>query len=135
MLVFVVPGLKHKAAIDGCHHYLGHQDRDCTLSLLRERFWWPGMAQRMMINVHNCKKCRIFEAKPQISLMESIICTELLNLVHIDYMSMEVTMGSCEECIGCRRPLYVLHSRICHEQPHGTHHGVRAVWVSTMTHV
>ena len=39
VLVFVVPGLKRQAAIDGCHRYLGHQGRDCMLSLLRERFW------------------------------------------------------------------------------------------------
>ena len=38
VLVFVVPGLKQQAVIDGCHCYLGHQGRDCTLSLLRERF-------------------------------------------------------------------------------------------------
>ena len=67
VLVFVVPGLKRQAAIDGCHRYLGHQGRDRTLSLLRERFWWLGMAQRMMLSFCNCEKCRIFEAKPQIS--------------------------------------------------------------------
>ena len=66
ILVFLVPGLKRQAAIDGCHHYLGHQGRDHTLSLLRERFWWPGMAQRMMLSICNCEKCCIFEAKPQI---------------------------------------------------------------------
>ena len=93
VLVFVVPGLKQQAAIDGCHHYLGHQGRDRMLSLLIERFWWPDMAQRMMLSIRNCKKCRIFEAKPQISPMEPILCTEPLDLVHIDYVSMEVTMG------------------------------------------
>ena len=36
VLVFVVPGLKWQAVIDGCHHYLGHQGRDRTLSLLRK---------------------------------------------------------------------------------------------------
>ena len=41
ILVFVVPGLKRQAAIDGCHRYLGYQGRDRTLSLLKERFWWP----------------------------------------------------------------------------------------------
>ena len=51
VLVFVVLGLKRQAAIDGCHHYLGHQGRDRMLSLLKERFWWPGMAQRMMMSV------------------------------------------------------------------------------------
>ena len=62
-----------------------------------ERFWWPGMAQRMMLSVHNCEKCRIFEAKPQIPPMESILCTKLLDLVHIDYVSMEVTVGIKEK--------------------------------------
>ena len=97
VLVFVVPGLKHQAAIDGCHRYLGHQGRDRTLSLLKERFWWPGMAQRMMMSVHNCPKCHIFEAKPQIPPMEPILCTEPLDLVHIDYVSMEVMVGVTEK--------------------------------------
>ena len=60
VLVFVVPGLKRQTAITGCHQYLGHQGRDHTLSLLRERFWWPGMAQRMMMSIHNFEKCHIF---------------------------------------------------------------------------
>ena len=97
VLVFVVPGLKCQAAIDGCHHYLGHQGRDRTLSLLKERFWWPGMAQRMMMSVRNCLKCHIFEAKPQIHPMEPILCTEPLDLVHIDYVSMEVMVGMTEK--------------------------------------
>ena len=55
------------------------------------------MAQRMMMSVRNCPKCRIFEAKPQIPLLEPILCTEPLDLVHIDYMSMEVTVGIKEK--------------------------------------
>ena len=97
VLVFVVLGLKRQAVIDGCHHYLEHQGRDRMLSLLKERFWWPGMAQRMMMSVHNCSKCRIFEAKPQIPLMEPILCTEALDLVHIDCVSMEVMVGVTEK--------------------------------------
>ena len=42
VLVFVVPGLKHQAVINGCHRYLGHQGRDRTLSLLKERFLGAG---------------------------------------------------------------------------------------------
>ena len=97
VLVFVVPGLKRQVVIDGCHHYLGHQGRDCTLSLLKERFWWLGMAQRMMMSIRNCPKCRIFKAKPHIPPMEPILCTEPLDLVHIDYVSMEVTVGVTEK--------------------------------------
>ena len=97
ILVFVLPGLKRQAAIDGCHHYLGHQGRDRMLSLPREIFWWLGMAQRMMLSICNCEKCRIFEAKSQIPPMEPILCTEPLDLVHIDYVSMEVTVGTKEK--------------------------------------
>ena len=74
-----------------------HQGRDHTLSLLRERFWWLGMAQMMMMNIHNCEKCCIFKAKPQIPPMEPTICTEPLHLVHTDYVSMEVTVGIKEK--------------------------------------
>ena len=97
VLVFVVPGLKRQIAIDGCHCYLGHQGRDRMLSLLKERFWWPGMAQRMMMSIRNCPKCCIFKAKPQIPPMEPILCTEPLDLVHIDYVSMEVMVGVTEK--------------------------------------
>ena len=43
-LVFVVLAGKRQAAIDGCHHSARHQGRDRMLSLLKERFWWPGMS-------------------------------------------------------------------------------------------
>ena len=55
------------------------------------------MAQRMMMSVCNCPKCRIFEAKPQIPLLEPILCTEPLDLVHIDYVFMEVMVGIKEK--------------------------------------
>ena len=97
VLVFVVPGLKQHVAIDGCHRDLGHQGRDCILSLLRERFWWPGMAQRMMMSVHNCENCCIFKAKSQIPPMEPILCTEPFDLVCINYVSMKVTVGMKEK--------------------------------------
>ena len=97
VLVFVVLGLKCQVAIDGCHHYLGHQGRDRALSLLKERFCWPGMAQRMMMSVSNCPKCGTFEAKTQIPPLEPILFTEPLDLVHIDYVSMEVTAGVTEK--------------------------------------
>ena len=49
------------------------------------------------MSVRNCPKCHIFEAKPQITLMEPIVCTEPLDLIHIDYISMEVTVGMKEK--------------------------------------
>ena len=130
ILAFVVPGLKRQVAIDGYHRHLGRQGRDCTLSLPRERFWWPDMAQRMMMSVCNCQKCRIFEAKPQIPPLEPIFCTEPLDLVHIDYVSMEVTVGIKEKPV-VKNVLVVEDHLTCYTQAYVTYnHTTR-----TMVHI
>ena len=97
MSVFVVPERKHQAAIDGCHQCAGHQGQDRTLSLMKEQFWWPGMAWVLVLAVSNCGHCKQFEAKPHISSMQPIICTEPIELVHIDYVGMEVTVATQEK--------------------------------------
>ena len=95
--VFVVLERKCQAAIDGCHWCAGHQDRDQTLSLMKERFWWPGMARALVLAISNCGHCKQFKAKPQIPGMQPIICTELMELVHIDYVGTEVTVATQEK--------------------------------------
>ena len=49
------------------------------------------------MSVQSCPKCQIFEAKPQIPPLEPILCMEPLDLVHINYVSMEVTVGITEK--------------------------------------
>ena len=142
VLVFMVPGLKCQAAIDRCHHYLGHQGRDHTLNLLRERFWWPGMAQRMIMSVCNCDKCCIFEAKPQIPPMEPIICSEPLDLVHIDFVSMEVMVGIKEKPVMKNILVIEDHFTRYTKKPLGMHYSacfvqwvLLSVWIPTLSNV
>ena len=47
LLLLVVPRMHKVAALKGCHWDTGHQGCDCTLSLLQEHFWWPGMTSQM----------------------------------------------------------------------------------------
>ena len=86
--------LHRQAAIDGCHHSAGHQGRDCTLSLMKEKFWWLGMSQALLRAIANCGRCIQYEAKGQLPPMQPIICTEPMELVHIDYVGMEVTVAT-----------------------------------------
>ena len=74
LLVFVVPARKRLAAIDGCHRCAGHQGRDRTLSLMKERFWWPGMSKTLLMVTSNCGHCKQFEAKGDLPGMQPIIC-------------------------------------------------------------
>ena len=93
-LVFVIPTADQQAAIDGCHHSAGYQGCDHTLSLMKERFWWPGMSQALLKAIANCGRCIQYEAKGQLLPMQPIICTEPMELVHIDYVGMEVTVAT-----------------------------------------
>ena len=92
--VFVVPTKDRQAAIDGYHCSAGHQGQDCMLSLMKEHFWWPGMSQALLKAVENCGRCIQYEAKGQLLPMQPIICTEPMELVHIDYVGMEVTIAT-----------------------------------------
>ena len=92
--VFVVPTADQQAAIDGCHCSVGHQGCDCTLSLMKEQFWWLVMSQALLKAVANCGRCIQYKAKGQLPPMQPIICTKPMELVHIDYIGMEVTIAT-----------------------------------------
>ena len=89
-MLFVVPAVRRMLAMNACHRESGHQGRDCTLSLLRERFWWPLMEKQATAHVHRCSKCTIFKRKEKKPCMVSIVATEPLDLVHIDFVKMEL---------------------------------------------
>ena len=100
IFAFVVLAKKRQAAIDRCHHDAGHQGRDRTLSLMKERFWWPGMAVQVMMTVKGCLRCKQFAAPPAIADLVTIESTEPLDLVHIDIVNMETTMATRKDTGG-----------------------------------
>ena len=57
LLLFMVPKVHWTAALNGCHQDTEHQGHDCTLSLLQECFWWPGMAKHMRQVIRACTHC------------------------------------------------------------------------------
>ena len=52
------------------------------------------MSQALLRAVANCGRCIQYKAKGQLPPMQPIICTELMELVHIDYVGMEVTVAT-----------------------------------------
>ena len=94
VLVFISLTVDWQAAIDSCHCSAGHQGHDHTLSLMKEQFWWPGMSQALLRAVANCGRCIQYKAKGQLPPMQPIICTEPMELVHIDYVGMEVVVAT-----------------------------------------
>ena len=97
--VFMVPVNWRLVAIDMCHRGARHQGQDQSLSLMKEWFWWPGMANTLFLVIQNCGLCKQFEVKCQIPEMEPILCTQPMKLVHIDYVGMEVTVAAQEKLV------------------------------------
>ena len=92
LLLFVVPKAHHVAALNGSHRDAGHQCCNCTLSLLRECFWWPGMINQMQKSIKNCMCCPQHEGNlPKVPL-HPIVATAPLDLLHVDFTSIEMTM-------------------------------------------
>ena len=89
------------------------------------------MAKRMMMSVCNCPKCRIFKAKPQIPPLEPILCTEPLDLVHIDYVSMEVTVGIKEKPV-VKNVLVIEDHLTCYTQAYVTNNHTACTMVRVL---
>ena len=71
---------------------MGHQGDDCTLSLLQECFWWPGMAKQMRQAIRDCTHCLQYESGIPKAPLFPIVATAPLDLLHVDFTSIEITL-------------------------------------------
>ena len=92
LLLFVVPRAHRIATLNGCHWDMGHQGRDCTLSLLQEHFWWPGMVNQMRQVIKTCRHYLQYEGTTPKAPLCPIVATTPLDHIHVDFTSIETTM-------------------------------------------
>ena len=55
------------------------------------------MRTALFLVLRNCGRCKQFEAKGELPGMEPIMCTQPMELVHVDYVGMEVTVSLKEK--------------------------------------
>ena len=65
---------------------------NCTLSLLWEHFWWPGMTNQMQQCIMSCAHCLQHEGNLSKVPLHPIVATAPLDLLHVDFTSIEMTM-------------------------------------------
>ena len=95
----VVPKHFRERALFVCHDDVGHQGILRTLSLLRERFYWPGMQEEATQYVMHCSRCLRRKTPPQVAPLQPILVTQPLELVHMDYLSLEPSKGNIENVL------------------------------------
>ena len=86
-------------ALKGCHDALGHLGIERTLDLLRDQFYWPRMAEDMTRHIQQCKRCSCFKASPDRQPRENVNATYPMELVHMDYLTIEATEGGKDDHI------------------------------------
>ena len=92
LLLFVVPKAHWVTALNRCHRDAGHQGIDSTLSLLREGFQWPGMISQIQQSIKNCICCLQHEGNLSKAPLHLIVVNVPLDLLHVDFTSIEMTM-------------------------------------------
>ena len=93
LLLFMVLKMHWTATLNGCHQDAGHQGHDCTLSLLQECFWWPGMAKQIRQVIKACSKCCIqYEGGTLKAPLCPIVATAPLDLLHVDFTSIKTML-------------------------------------------
>ena len=92
VLAFVGPVDQCRMALNGVHWDAGHQGQQRTLAVAQERFWWPMMAEDCHAIVRGCPHCQAFEGEVPKAPLCPIRVYAPLELVHLDYTSIESTM-------------------------------------------
>lgn len=88
---YVLPCSLKDRALSGIHDMAGHQGQDRTLSLARQRFYWPDMEKNIREYVKCCQRC-VLAKSPEPSArvpLESIKSSAPMELVCIDFWSAE----------------------------------------------
>ena len=95
----VLPTQLVPTALQGCHDHVGHLGRDRTLSLLRERFYWPTLYRDTVEHLDSCRKCKLRKASVPRAEMCPINVSRPMELVHLDYLCIEPCKGKFENIL------------------------------------
>jgi hypothetical protein len=116
------------------HRAAGHSGVEKVLSILRRRFFWPGMSRDVRVWTQECPTCLVSKAGPEIRApLQSIKCSYPFELVGLDYLS----LGRPADAFPYILVITDLFSRYALAVPDSHNHGKSfmdspnpAVWVS-----
>ena len=93
--LLVLPSCFIEQVLTGLHNDMGHPGKDRTLSLLRDRFYWPGMTSDTDAWITNCGRCIRRKTRTDVRApLVNITSHYPLELVCIDYLTLEPSQGN-----------------------------------------
>ncbi|MCG8094292.1 MAG: DDE-type integrase/transposase/recombinase [Candidatus Thiodiazotropha endolucinida] len=96
----VLPEVFREIALNGLHDEAGHQGRDRTMSLVKSRFYWPGMDGDIEKKVRNCPRCIRRKSRERApAKLVTVESTYPMDLVCMDFLSLETSAGGYENIL------------------------------------
>jgi len=93
----VLPSRCRSAALRSLHDHVGHPGRDRTTSLIRERFYWPGVTTDVEKHLQSCDRCLKRKSSTAVRApLVSIQTLQPLELVCMDFLTLEPSKGGHE---------------------------------------
>ena len=89
-LQFVLPQDYRQQAMKASHDDIGHLGLERSSDLLKDRFHWAGMSTDIENHMQTCDRCLCFKSKPQETELYPITTTHLLELVHMDSLTVDL---------------------------------------------
>ena len=96
----IIPPQCRKQLVELVHDKAGHMGRERTLSLLRPKCFWPRMTTDVANHTLDCPRClRRKHPVDQVAPLENVHTTQPMELVCIDYLTLESSKGGYENIL------------------------------------
>ena len=95
----VLPNELFNRVMQGCHDETGHQGRDRTVSLVRERFYWDTLYKDTSDYIAQCPRCLRRKGTTRPALLQPFFATQPLEIIHLDHLTLEPCKGQHESVL------------------------------------
>ncbi|RVE58875.1 hypothetical protein OJAV_G00198510 [Oryzias javanicus] len=101
VMQLVLPSSLKNEVLTQVHQEHGHQGIERTLSLVRSRCYWPGMASEVTQWCQRCERCQLGKDAPQpaLSLMGHLLASRPNEILAIDYTLLEPARNGVENVL------------------------------------
>ena len=97
----VLPQIYRETVLKSLHDDFGHQSLDRCLQLIRERFYWPGMANQAEAWIKQCKRCCISKGDytGPYTKQGSLVADRPLDLLCVDFTKVDPSQSGKENVL------------------------------------
>ena len=87
------------------------------LELVCHWFYWPHVASQVKEHIDKCCPCFTFKAKQPKALLENIMATHPLELIHLNYLCLEPGKDLEENVLSGNRAIHLVCANLCYTIP------------------